>query len=121
MAGIGFGCCDCDTIAVPVPGLPGLPGPAGPEGPQGPPGADGSGSDDNDTSFAGTYGDGTIGPFTVVHNLASIDVDVVVRVISTGYNTLVAWRVVDMNTISVEPDVVWPLASRRIYVEKVLP
>lgn len=29
---VGLGCCGCDTIAVPVPGLPGPVGPTGPPG-----------------------------------------------------------------------------------------
>lgn len=75
---------------------------------------------DLDTSYAVTVGDGTTGPYVIVHNLNSTDIDVTVRNTASGYAVEAAWRVVDTNTISVEPDVAWASNSRRIYISKVV-
>lgn len=197
---ISFGCCDCDTVAVAVPGIPG-PGGGGsggvsytfdgglladtatnpgtvsvdpgtgividsagvsvdpvwlaqqlasyatttspaftgdPTAPTPPPGDNDTSiattafvgaaiaaalaaiPPDNDTAYAATVGDGTTGPYTVVHNLASEDVSATVRDTATGENILATWRVVDANTIQLEPDVPWPLDSRRVLIQKVV-
>lgn len=95
----GFGCCDCGAVAVPVPGLPGpgvLP------------------------AVGQDVGDGTTGPFVIVHGLNTTDVNVVVRNIATGYVESIPWRVVDANTVSVEPGVVWAANSRRVLIQKIL-
>lgn len=75
---------------------------------------------DMDISFATTVGDGTTGPFVIVHALGSTDVQAQFRDLPSGFEVGVAWRVVDANTISVEPDDLVALNSLRAYIVRVV-
>ncbi|MFF4027025.1 hypothetical protein ACFYY5_29670 [Nocardia elegans] len=79
----------------------------------------GAATSDNDTAYAANVGTGSAGPYTVSHNLGSTDVDVTVRELTGGYMILCSWKVVDSNTISLEPDETWASNSHRVLVTKV--
>jgi hypothetical protein len=75
---------------------------------------------DNDTGYAANVGTGSAGPYSVVHSLNSTDITVQLRELAGNSFKLVYWKVVDANTISVEPDETWASNSHRVVVSKVV-
>lgn len=80
----------------------------------------GVGGSDNDTSFSQNVGTGSAGPYTVTHNLGTVDVDVVVRELSGDYVVAVVWKPTSTNAVSIEPDETWATNSHRAYVSAVV-
>lgn len=80
----------------------------------------GAGGSDDDVSFSQNIGTGSAGPYTVTHNLGSVDVNVIVRELTGNYRVIVAWKPTTINEVSIEPDETWATNSHRAYVSRVV-